>query len=204
MSNHQNFSGAGVLILERDIHDNIFLILVRDLTKQCWTEPGGRFDHKHRSISQTAKDELYEETLALFKAKSVNSLNNNNYFDRKYRKKIYRTFVVWTDTLQSLKKDYYNNFIHIFTNPHLFGGDPCYRETDNITRIKLDDIYSTLSKNNKVKNVYIKDVYNKRILLHKRTVQILRTFLFGETLDIKIKYIKPKITRKNKLVHYIF
>ena len=70
------FSGAGVLIFFKQ-----YLILFREKRENVSIqEPGGRFDEEnHEDIEETAKDELFEETCALFNANSLQT--KRNYFD---------------------------------------------------------------------------------------------------------------------------
>ena len=188
------YSGAGVVVLENDkFGTNI--ILVRDTHKNSYTEPGGKYDHKHGTIHDAAKDELYEETSALFYAKNNKSINNNNnHFDKKYRKKKYRVyFILLSKPLRTLKKDYNNNTKILSSNIYLFNGDSSFRETDDIVKVNLYDIYNILSLNHKVQNVWVKDIRGKNIKLHKRTARILRMYFFDDfDRNFKVKTVSLK------------
>lgn len=210
ISKSEGHSGAGVMMFEND-KNGTNLILVNDISKNSYTEPGGGYDNiKHESIAETAIEELYEETSALFHAKNVSSIvGNKNYIDKKYRKKKYRTyFILLKNRLTNqYRKDYHHNTYELQTNIYLFDGDSSYRETNDITKVSLLEIFSVLNLNNKIKNVWVKDIYNKKIKLHKRTARILRMLsenIYDKDFDIKTIHYKRWRNPSTNLIEYRF
>ena len=165
-------TGASVLIFEKDC-----MILFRERRGGCYTEPGGKYEYKHDDIEHTANDELYEETCCLFDSESpVSKIKNNNYFDLMYSKhKRSRVFMIKVPYLKTLRNDYFSNLSILKrgrVNKHLL-------ETDNVTRVYIDDVRNAVLTSERLGDVYVKDAYGKKIKLKKRTSNILHV-LFTE------------------------
>lgn len=210
-----NFSGAGVLLFEYGSNKHCINLLLfkyknkninlkRNSQRDIYTEPGGHFDKKkHKTIAHAAKEELFEETSALIKPRSTRSICSKfNYFDKIYRKKIYRTYIVFLNS--KINKKYYTSNTSILnTNNDIFKGDISFRETDDMTKIDMKEIIKILKNTNKINNIFVKDIYGDNTLLSKRTVQILR-HLIQNYKKYQLKHVNPQKKKGNYgLFHYI-
>jgi len=197
-------TGASVLIFEKDC-----ILLFREIqggSSCCYTEPGGKYEYKHDNIEHAANDELYEETCCLFDSESpVSKLKKNNYFDLVYSKdKKSRVFMIKVPYLKDLREDYFSN-LSILKKGR---ASKHFLETNDVTRVYIDDLRNAVLTAKRMGDVYVKDAYGKKIKLKKRTANIL--FVLFTEMDIasgvKIKKINKIYieTDDDGLTHYIF
>ena len=149
-------TGASVLIFEKDS-----VLLFRETGHpECYTEPGGKYECKHDSIEHAANDELYEETCCLFDSESsVSKMKNNNFFDLVYSKdKKYRVFMIKVPYLKHLREDYFSNLSILKRG----GASKHFLETDDVTRVYIEDLRDAVLTSRKLRDTYVKDAYGKK------------------------------------------
>lgn len=194
-------TGASVVIFEKDC-----VILFRERQNGLYTEPGGKYEYKHSNIEQAANDELYEETCCLFNSESpVYHSNKKNYFDLIYSNdKKSRVYLMKVPYLKHLKDDYFNNLNILIKG----NAKKHFIETNDVTRVYINDMRDAVLNANYISDVHVKDVYGEKIKLKKRTASIF-CILFNE-MDIlsglKIKKITNMKTYKDHhgLINYVF
>ena len=135
-----NYSGAGVVVIERYNNKNAFYI-VRE-KNGIWSIPGGKRDNNDKNY-YTAHKELKEETRGLFSI-SPDILKNCYSYDKKAGSNMYYKayFLYVTSTIPIFRKYYYNNKKIIDDNSQLYR---YYQETDKIDRIYLDTFIADMA-----------------------------------------------------------
>jgi ADP-ribose pyrophosphatase YjhB (NUDIX family) len=132
-----NYSGAGVVVIERSNfsnNKNAFYI-VRE-KNGIWSIPGGKCDRDDNTY-YTAHKELKEESRGLFSI-SPNILKTCYSYDKKAGSNVYYKayFLYITSTTPIFRKYYYHNKKIIDINEVIF--PYTYKETDKIDRIYID------------------------------------------------------------------
>lgn len=182
MSAENNFSyfltsGCGVLLIE-NINNSFHFILVHNKSKNTYDIPGGRIDDN--SDIRTAINELFEESLGLFKIKSNFLKNYNKFFyinSPKNKYKLYKIYVIYLNKESDLS--YYNKNLAIIKK--FSKVKSCYKETNKITRMKFNDFLNN----------------NYKINIRSRDIDILNSFFKLKWINIeKNKLDLPKIELK--------
>jgi len=129
-----NYSGAGVVVIERSNNKNAFYI-VRE-KNGIWSIPGGKRDRDDNTY-YTAHKELKEESRGLFSI-SPNILKTCYSYDLKAGNNMYYKayFLYITSNIPILRRYYYHNKKIIDKNEVIFPYP--YKETDKIDRIYID------------------------------------------------------------------
>lgn len=174
------FSGAGVLIFNGD---NI--LLYRERKSKAYTEPGGKFDKKHKTLEDVAIDELYEETCCLFDI--VDLHRKNNYVDIEYDNgRLYRLYVInLICNIDNLKFKYEQNLNRLISSR----AKKYYLETNKLAFVSLDEAL----KGEK----YIRDIYNRKIKIRYRLLLCLQA-LFDDINNISPLNVSVKKVVKNR------
>ena len=177
-------TGASVLLFEKDC-----ILLFRERNSDnyqnelCYTEPGGKFENKHYNIEEAAEDELYEETCCLFECSNISNKKHNNHFDVIYAKnKFSRVYMLEIPYLKHLITDYKSNHSILQKGR----ADKHYLETNDVTRVYISDLIRSVLSSKRLDNVHVKDAYNRKIKLKKRTASVLY-ILFSEVEKENIK-----------------
>ena len=140
----QNYS-AGVL-LYRWVNDEVYFLLGNDNKYKCWSDFGGKCEHKDRSDSiHTAAREFYEETagviMSLYDAQK--SLQQSKRLQcLSFKKRPYYMYLLhYEDTNDNIVQDFSNQIKFIKTK------QVCkrFKEKNEVKWFTIDDI-----KNNKV------------------------------------------------------
>jgi hypothetical protein len=180
------FSGAGVLIFNGD---NI--ILFRERKSRAYTEPGGKFDKKHKDLEEVAIDELYEETCCLFDMTNIQY--KNNYIDIEYDNgRLYRIYIInIVGETEDLESKYKENLYRL----NYLKAKKYYLETDKIVFVSIEEIL----KGKK----YIRDIHDQKIKLRERLLLCIKA-LFNEIktivpLNVGIK----KVIKNDGLETYV-
>ena len=198
-----NLTGASVLLFEKDN-----LLLFREINASCsvckkfccYTEPGGKYEKKHDTIEDTAKDELYEETCCIFECNNINTRKNKNVFDLAYNKhKTCRVFILDIPYMKRLVKDYKSNLSILKST----GADKHFLETDRVIRVPISNLQREILTTDDMKNVYVKSTSGKIIKLRKRTATILHAFFISKVCKAK-KITKVSFEKdEDGLIHYV-
>lgn len=178
-------NGAGVLLLEkyntRDINKKIIrtgysVILFHDKKRKVYTECGGNID-PGETMEICAQRELKEESLGLFRiniSKLAPRLKSIDSYQGKYT--CFLAYVKGPQGIGIRSSDYDHNKKFIETNKSMI--PDCWRETDRMTRIYLDDI--KFNHLNEIETSQ-RDVYGKSIKLYHRTANILKKLIQTKT-----------------------
>lgn len=167
-----NYSGAGVVVIERYNNRNAFYIVREE--NGIWSIPGGKRDFADKTIYYTAHKELKEETKGLFSISpdilktcySYNMKAGNNMYYKAY-------FLYVTSTIPIFRKYYYNNKKIIDSNINSFPYP--YRETDKIDRIYLDTFIADMANIQPDGSMITHKVSNgEQIVLRGRDVSIIK------------------------------
>ena len=174
------FSGAGCMIFEdkykltntTDINDNTILILLKDYTK-TYSEPGGEYEEKHKTIEKTALTELREETKNMI---VLNKISFFFFFDSKHKGKIYRCFLI---QINNLDLNIFKQNKKIIEN---YRKVPNYwKETKSIKKFYMKNI----KENIYLKNLkYCQDINGKYYRLRRRARELIKS-IFQQKLNIK-------------------
>lgn len=166
-----NYSGAGVVVIERYNNKNAFFI-VRE-NNGIWSIPGGKRE-KDDNTYNTAHKELKEETRGLFSI-SPNILKNCYSYDIKAGNNMYYKayFIYITSTIPIFRKYYYNNKKIIDNNSRLY--PILFQETDKIDRIYIDTFIADLANIQPDSSMITHKVSNgEQIVLRARDVSIIK------------------------------
>ena len=180
-------TGAGVILFEIDKSDtkrlNVNMILVREISTQKYTEPGGRKE-KGNSIVKTARDELYEETSGYIWFSDEKQINQgDNWIDiAKNNAKNYRGYVIFIDDIDI--NGYYEN-LDVIDSENKW--PKAFFETDEMTKVSVKE----LKENRK----YVEDVFGNTIRLKGRTRKLLKA-LFSSSLYQNLLTYSPILPYK--------
>jgi hypothetical protein len=170
MSSCNQFSGAGVLIIEvPSFGGELQLVIFRDKAKRAYADAGGKCEHvKHNNDPlKTAIEELYEESGSLIR---VDERYLSGYVEKTVgkRQRWYRGYFLFTIGLNA--KDYHANVRKLEERdaPHYL------QETDDIVRIPLSRLYKVLMVDYPEKKSPFVMVDGERIKLHKRVAELMR------------------------------
>ena len=172
------YAGAGVVIIE--IIKNIpYIILGYDKYRKQYIDFGGRYEkHKHKDIKETAQQELFEESCALFKIKKLKFFVN-----LKFKNTIYKMYFV---KLKNIKLDlYFSNLTKLQNN----NAPKHFLETQDITKVSLFQVFQC----NPV------DIYGNQIKIHGRVKDGIQK-MFHLIHKIKTQNTKYQIN-KNSFIH---
>lgn len=170
---------ASILILEEYYTNNTgrsepALIMLNDSNWNNYVEPGGRIENNDNVLDiilkETAARELQEETMNTF-FMNKNNLNNVEYVDfyDEIYKKYGRTFVICIQGGIFDEKIYYHNK-KIINKSH---GNNVWKETNEISRFYLSDIYECLKKDLN-KNVLCKDAHGETHKIYNKTAKLIK------------------------------
>jgi hypothetical protein len=180
------YSGVGVILIEM-YYDKITnrsgpaLILFRQRKSNKYTDAGGFIDKNIDSLSKTASKELNEESCNLINI-SLEILNKSV----SSRTSEYRTYFVYIEN--GIRRQYYYHNLN-----NLNGKSLSYHETNDMTRVFIDDFNNMRRINNNNDNDII-DVYNKTITIDNRTINTIDSLLkYGVDIFelIKLQNIMP-------------
>jgi hypothetical protein len=167
-----NYSGAGVVVIERYNNRNAFYIVREE--NGIWSIPGGKRENKDRTIYYTAHKELKEETKGLFSI-SPDILKTCYSYDKKAGNNMYYKayFLYVTSTIPIFRKYYYNNKKIIDSNINSFSNP--YRETDKIDRIYVDTFIADMANIQPDGSMITHKVSNgEQILLRGRDASVIK------------------------------
>jgi hypothetical protein len=168
-----NYSGAGVVVIERYNNKNAFYI-VRE-KNGIWSIPGGKRD-RYDNTYYTAYKELKEESKGLFSI-SPDILKTCYSYDLKAGNNMYYKayFIYITSTIPIFRKYYYNNKKIIDDNSQLGRILFPYHETDKIDRIYIDTFIADLPNIQPDGSMITHKVSNgEQIVLRGRDVSIIK------------------------------
>lgn len=179
-------SGAGILILEK-IDNKWTLILFKDHTNK-FADVGGIYEKNHFNISDTASQELKEESRNLFILSDLKKLRK--YIDIKHKKNnsYYRSFIIRLSDINL--QDFNKNKQLIDFN---INSPKCWKETTDVKKFYLEDLFETINN----KNTLAKDINGEYHIIRNRLIEILK---FYKTEINLIKNI-PKSLNKIKMMH---
>jgi hypothetical protein len=206
MSNCEQFSGAGVLIIEvpRD-GGELQLVLFRDKSKRAYSDAGGKCEHvKHKNDPLlTAKAELYEESATLLK---VPPRFLSGYVEKIVgkRQRWYRGYFLFTEELK--RKDYLENVDRLAE----MDAEKYLQETDDMVRLPLSKVYRVLMVDHPDKrSPYVKHK-GLKIKLHGRISELMRIafeddpeWLLRVMAESPFGHYKRK-RDQDGLVHYVY
>jgi len=162
-----NYSGAGVVLIERYNNKKAFFI-VRE-RNGIWSIPGGKHENINKPIYYTAHKELKEETRGLFSI-SPDILKTCYSYDKKAGNNLYYKayFLYVTSTIPIFRKYYYNNNKIAEQNYE-------YNETDKIDRIYLDTFINDMHNMQLDGSIITHKVSNgEQIILRGRDASIIK------------------------------
>lgn len=193
-TNNRTYSGAGVLIVENyytkngDIIDCI--LLVRNKSSQLYTDFGGSFEKRYKTLQNTAYHELNEESLNLFDIKNV---IYDISVDIPAGKHFYKMYII---KINGISRKYYQSNRRILDNLHSSDKVPKYwKETDDIVHIPITNIiFDDLNKKMIIK---IKDVNGKNVIINRR---IKKGLLYAHDYLVDISKIPLTAKRKDLII----
>jgi len=157
------YSGAGVMIIEdyltRSGQTVPSLVLVRNKSSECFSDFGGMYEKKHKSLEQTAQTELREESKNLFNISSE-YLKNSKWVDIPAGRYFYRMYLI---KINGISRKYFNHNKKIIDRNDM---PRSWKETDQLTHLPIENIdYDQLNVRGRV---LIKDVDGNMIELNGR------------------------------------
>lgn len=187
----KDFSGAGVLIVEKYKSDNgktiPCILVVMNSAAKTLSDFGGAFSAKHKKLYETARLELLEESKNLINipAKTIKSAKQIDIDAGKRGN--YKAFVI---KVANISTKYFNH------NSKVINAHPkstkYWKETQTIHHIPISSIdFDNLLQR---KATYFTDVRNKKIKVSMR----LRKILFGsKNILLEVLNDKSIVTKKN-------
>lgn len=171
-NNSNKITGSGVMLIHH-YNGEPSIIIVHNKHSDKWDIPGGRVDSSDISPQYTAAKELKEETGCLFNI-DMNILDKAEYCDISKADMTYRCYILFIEA-DIHRKYYYDNMkiLNKYNVPH------CYKETDKLNRLKLNDF--------KLDNKIIRD---RDATIIKKSIDIIDKVL--KTVPIKLKYSDNK------------
>jgi hypothetical protein len=185
-----NYSGAGVVVIERYNNKNAFYIVREE--NGIWSIPGGKRENEDKTIYYTAHKELKEETRGLFSI-SPDILKNCYSYDKKAGSNMYYKayFLYVTSTIPIFRKYYYNNKKIIDSNIISFSNP--YHETDKIDRIYIDTFINDMANIQPDGSMITHKVSNgEQIILRGRDASIIK-----HNIPVINKIGKPHMLQSN-------
>jgi hypothetical protein len=194
----KKITGAGVIIVEDyKNYDNKLIptiLVVKNRASGYLSDFGGSYSKKHFDISETAANELREESINLIDIPS-DILAEQAYYD--------------IPVLQLVAKDtYYRVFVikaknisgkYFFINKKIIDSHPdsknYWKETKSIHHIPIDTInFDTLLDR---KTVKFKDVHNKTNKIHMRLRKVL---FYGKYIINEVLKEDPLVSKDNIVI----
>ena len=192
---NNKYSGAGVLIIEDYYKNNIIkpcILLVRNRKTQLYSDFGGGYEPKHKTLKITASIELQEESANLF---NISEKHFKHYVKIPAGKHYYRVYVL---KINGANSKLFNYNINVFNGLYYYGYHVpyCWRETDNIAHIPLRNInFDLLTKHGQI---VFRDVNNKNIPISGRCKKCI---YFSQPLIYSLISTKPIANINNVIIH---
>ena len=188
---NKQYAGAGVILLEYvNINNNyeLCVIIVHNIYKNIYECPGGKIDNNDNTY-KTASRELKEESLNLFNI-SKHYLTNKYSIDIKSGRRYYKAYVIHLIGPISMNKRiklrfFFNNKKDI--EKHNISS--CWRETNNITKLSVNQFVNDINANKKDINSNLNtiDIYNRNIIFSRRDAELLKNAI-NHNLIVKNNY----------------
>lgn len=195
-----HFSGAGVLIIEDYYMKNgqvePCIILVKNIASGEYSDFGGSYESKHKSLQKTASTELSEESRNLFNVEPNFIMSNAEKIDMPaFNDSFYRLYVL---KINGACRKYFLHNTHLIDDLYKGGAHipRSWRETNDITHIPIKNIdFDKLGTRGKI---VLQDVYGTNINLNGRTK---KGIYHAKTIINKMIDQKPVAKRKDIIIN---
>ena len=166
INNTNQFSGAGVLIIENG--ENLVLFGSKRKSGYVYEDLGGKIDKNDCNITSTAIREAFEESRGLIYIGNQSKLESL-YVDIASKNKYYRCFILPISDLNILNK-YYDNVNKINSNVKI---QNYWKETDDIRKFNINNLIKEgiLDSKSNFKTI---DINNKKSFIYDRTISIIK------------------------------
>lgn len=170
----KKYSGAGALVIEdyyrRDGSIEPCIILVRNTASNTYTDFGGTYEAKHKTLEVTASTELLEESgnLIYVAPHIVNKLKSIDLDVSDGT--LYKSYII---KINGISKKHYHHNLKIMNNAmkHGFHIPRYWRETNDICHIPIKNInFSNLTNRGKISLI---DIDGKQVLIQGRVKYVL-------------------------------
>jgi hypothetical protein len=190
------FTGSGVLLVENyrscDNETIPSVLVALNRSSNVLMDFGGGYSKKHGRISQTASDELLEESRNLIDV-SADFLEKSKYFDIRAsanREEYYRVYVI---KVRNIASKYYNYNKQLIDS----NKDTKYqwRETSSIHHIPLSsiDFHTLLDR----KTVMLTDVHNNTFKTHMR---LRKAMAIGKSIFTDVLESIPAVSNSDLII----
>ena len=197
-----SYTGAGVLIVEDYYTKNgtveQCIVVARNTSSGLYSDFGGGYSAKDKTLEQTAHKELREESRNLY---NIDPKHMKYYVDIPGQSNngppasFYRAFLV---KINGTSRKYFNYNKNLIDTLHLRGTTVphSWRETDDIAHIpiKYIDFNSTGFRG----KIILKDIDGRDIVLHGRVKKILN---YAQSIMSVLINSNPIARRKNITIH---
>lgn len=188
--NHKLFSGAGVLVIG-EYKNKLCVMLTRNKSSHKYSDFGGAYETRHKTLEETAHRELREESRNLFNIsfdkfdKYVDIPAGTRYF--------YRVFII---KINDVDQKYFKHNREIIDKSNA----PRYwKETDRITWIPIENLTKDSQILDKRGDIKVKDINDESIIIHVRAKKAIAYFI--EKFGNNLKSIKVIANKSNLIIH---
>lgn len=195
------YTGAGVLIIEDYYTKNgtiePCIVVARNASSGLYSDFGGGYSDRDKTLEQTAHKELREESNNLY---NINPKHMKYYVDIPGQSSsnvptFYRAFLI---KINGTSRKYFNYnkklidtlYQHGIAVPH------SWRETDDIAHVPIKNIdFNLTSVRGKI---ILKDIDSRVIVLHGRVKKIIN---YAQSIISKLIITNPIAQRRNIIIH---